>query len=72
MTHSSPAYNRRELMARLGVGAALLPFVTNLPGVSRAVDGGGAVQRKRRLVVWPETIPAAVGPWRTAIWCTTF
>ena len=51
MTHSSPAYNRRELMARLGVGAALLPFVTNLPGVSRAVDGGGAVQRKRRLVV---------------------
>jgi hypothetical protein len=67
----TPAFllSRRELLRRLGVGSAVLPFLGNLPSMAAAANGGS----KKRLVIvfspdgvvkknfWP-TIP---GPFLT-------
>jgi hypothetical protein len=67
MSRDSHAFNRRELLVRLGVSAAALPFVTNLPGVARAAGSPATAGRKRRMVIfftpngivpkdfWPDT-----------------
>jgi hypothetical protein len=45
--------NRREFLRDLGLSAGVLPFLSNLPGLARAMDGASSVERKRkrRLVV---------------------
>lgn len=45
--------SRREFLRDLGVGAAALPFVLNLPGLAEAAPGAAkaAPRRKQRLVV---------------------
>ncbi len=39
---------RREFLRSLGLSAAALPFLTNLPGLAAAPDAG---RRKQRLVI---------------------
>lgn len=41
------AQSRRAFVRRMGIGAAALPFITNLPSLSFA----GSTSRKQRLVV---------------------
>ncbi len=50
MTSRNTGRTRREMLAHLGVGAAALPFVGNLPGLARG-EAGGKIPRKQRLVV---------------------
>ncbi len=52
MSRHRHAFNRRELLVRLGVSAAALPFVTNLPGVARAAGSPATAGRKRRMVIF--------------------
>ncbi|MFZ4732095.1 MAG: DUF1552 domain-containing protein [Pirellulales bacterium] len=47
MTHHHGPIGRRELLRRLGVGSAALPFLGNLPSLAR----GAAVGPKQRLIV---------------------
>lgn len=61
-------YRRRQFLAKLGVSAAALPFVTGLPTVTGAQPAGGAQNKKKQRVVivfspngvvqdnyWPQT-----------------
>ncbi len=48
---------RRDFLRDLGIGAAALPFVLNLPSLAQAAEG----QRKQRLVV--VFSPDGVVPW---------
>ncbi len=46
----NPRHTRREFLRDLGVGAAALPFVLNLPGLAEAATGTVG-RRKQRLIV---------------------
>ena len=50
MSHSIKNPSRREFMRKMGLGAAALPFLTNLPSLV-AAENGGKPRRKQRLII---------------------
>lgn len=49
MSHTIKNHSRREFMRKLGLGAATLPFLTNLPSLMAAENGNA--RRKQRLII---------------------